>query len=166
MKTKPNNLVVYVALIVIMLGICVVSIVSANINNRYVPNEELDDTYNFNEPKKANEYTVVNVSKGDVLKIYFNKFIETMMNSTRESYYMLNKEYREKKFKTYADYEEYVNKITKNKTEYPEYLGYKKVNEVDDLYLILDKNRNEYYFDVSGIMNFEVYFDNTLVKYK
>lgn len=109
------------------------------------------------EIRTNNIYELVLVSKKDTPKKYFDLYLFYLKYAKEKSYYLLNKEYREKKF---INIEQYLNYIEENKLEDAIITQY-QILDYDDYteYVCKDNNGRYYIFDETELMNFDVILD-------
>lgn len=106
----------------------------------------------------VNEYTKLNISNENAVKIYFNDFKTLVMSDINEAYLKLNKEYREKKFPSIESFKNYlgsINFINSNIVKY-------SINS--SMYKMYDNNNHMYIFKFDGVLQYEVYFDENTVE--
>ena len=151
-----------------------------NIDNKYKQYTSIDiKTYN------KFRYSLLN--EGDVIKQYFNDYIQKANYYPEEAYNILDEKYKTNKFNTFLDFQNYLNQRKeqlealdiyniktsndfKTDEEYESYLmnfkskGLKqyliKDYETYRLYICIDDYDNYYAFKETGAMEYSLYLDD------
>ena len=151
-----------------------------NIDNKYKKYTSIDiKTYN------KFRYSLLN--EGDVIKQYFNDYIQKANYYPEEAYNILDEKYKTNKFNTFLDFQNYLNQRKeqlealdiyniktsndfKTDEEYESYLmnfkskGLKqyliKDYETYRLYICIDDYDNYYAFKETGAMEYSLYLDD------
>lgn len=104
-----------------------------------------------------NTYKMVPISKNNTAERYFNIFVDYLKYDKQSSYYLLNKQYREKRFNNINEYIKYVND---NKLKEITLKAYKVYTYEDYTQYVCVDNKDRYYiFNEKGVMNFETILD-------
>lgn len=160
---KLNKFQIVLILVFVLTGIYVLII--TNVKKEYTPNYDLKDFYGMPRKMDVNEYTIVNVKEEDMVKTYFNTYIESVFENTKESYKLLDNEYKNKKYKTYDEYLNYIKSITNDFNDMPKVKKYNIINKKDyKLYVIKDNKNNTYIFKAEAVMKYTIYLDNDTIK--
>ena len=113
--------------------------------------------------KKAdNVYKLVPISKNSMAERYFNLYTTYLRCDKEASYYLLDKEYREKRF---GNVEEYIKYVTENKLENAVMSKY-QVKDYDDYtqYICMDNTGKYYIFNEKSVMNFSMILDTYTIE--
>ena len=108
--------------------------------------------------KKAdNVYKLVPISKNSMAERYFNLYNTYLECDKEASYYLLDKEYREKRFGTVQEYVKFIteNKLENsiiNKYQVKDYEGYTQ-------FICMDNTGKYYIFNEKSVMNFSIILD-------
>lgn len=109
------------------------------------------------ENKKDNVYELVAISKDSMAERYFNLYSTYLECDKEASYYLLDKEYREKRFGTV---QEYVKYVTENELENAIISKYQVINYDNyTQYVCVDSNGRYYIFNENSVMNFNLILD-------
>lgn len=111
------------------------------------------------ENKNYNMYKYKFIKDDEVCKEYYNNYKYSMLYNTEYAYDMLDKEYRQKRFKSLDRYKEYIdeNRETLEKCSIAKYqvIG----NEGEKRYICLDNYGNYYIFNQKNIGDYTIYLD-------
>lgn len=109
------------------------------------------------EKNEDNTYSLIPVSKKKVAERYFNLYLDLVKYDKEQSYYLLNEEYRQKRFENIEDYMNYVDKSDLSN----EYLDSYQViaDETSTRYICIDTDKNYYIFNEKSPMNFDLMID-------
>lgn len=109
----------------------------------------------------VNEYTSIIVSDSDMAEIYLRDYLSILNKNEEDAYYLLNSEYRSKKFTGISDYKKYIN----DNNFSPNVKNY-YIKELDDsiIYCVYDENGNFFAFRVTGVMQYSVYLDSNTIE--
>lgn len=116
------------------------------------------------ETNSRNSYIYVRLNEGEISEKYFSEFKEIILNNQEEAYKLLNKEYRDIRFK---DLEDFKNYVEKNKEEISENnISKYLVNKYDEYteYVCMDKYQNIYVFTVKAVKNYDVKLDTYTIQ--
>lgn len=107
----------------------------------------------------CNEFSLINISTDDLLKMYFNKYKNSILENPEDAFNMLDKEYREKRFGNIEKFKEY---ITKNYnlivgTELSSYIADNYDNYTQ--YVCKDNKGNYYIFRETAVMEYSMLLD-------
>lgn len=155
MKKDDNSKTVIIFLIIVLLisGIIFVHNYIKSRKDNLDPNYELEIKKYYD----VNEFIPVYVDDEQMSKKYLNDFITNIYLDFDGSYKLLNKQYRAAKFGTVAKYKEYIESLDLT-SEIDKYAVYGTSDS--KTYDIYDKNGNRYIFKTSGVMQYEVMFDD------
>lgn len=102
----------------------------------------------------------IHVTDKQMAEKYFHNYMQMMMQDTKKAYHLLEDEYKEKKFKTYEEYNTFVQRN----------MLFLKQNELEDIivtdketykiYTCKDKYGNIYVFKEASIMEYHVQLDD------
>lgn len=107
--------------------------------------------------KSDNVYNLVAISKDSMAERYFNLYSTYLECDKEASYYLLNKEYREKRF---GSLDEYVKYVTENKLENAVISKYQIINYDNyTQYVCVDSIGRYYIFNENSVMNFSLILD-------
>lgn len=107
----------------------------------------------------ANEYIPILVSDEQMARKYMLDYLNYVQRNIKESYYLLDEDYRNETFGNIDKYIKYMN--TYNFTyELEKYSVYERSDY--KYYDIYDKNGNHVIFKTQGIMQYSVIFDDIL----
>lgn len=111
---------------------------------------------------ELNDYNAIKYSEtyqGRLCLIMFDDYINSIKNNVENSYYLLNKEYREKRFSDISEYKEYIN-LNKEKIFKTLLSKFIKSEQNDYLeYICMDDSNNYYIFRITEGMNYSVILD-------
>ena len=154
-----NKKIIFICFILIILSVSLYFLIN---DKKEIPiNKEQGE---FLKHYNANEYNPIYINDEKVADIYLNEYKSYMINDVEKAYNMLNKEYREKKFKTLDKFEEYLKNyltievINSNIDKY----DIKTING-NKIFNIYDNNENHYIIKEKSIMNYEIYLDDYTV---
>ena len=167
MRKKPNNLIVYIVLILIAVGIGIYVIISNSINSDYNPDYNLDNAYVMPSRKvDVNEYKVATVREDEMVSTYFNTFITLMLETPQKSFTYIDSDYKELKYNNDINkYVEHIKVLTNDYTYLPKIDVYKKeILGTNTIYNVLDTNGNKYIFSIEAVMKYRVYLDEDTIK--
>lgn len=118
-----------------------------------------NDKLGIKEKYECNELQYVSVGIEDLMQIYFNDYKTYALTNPKQAYELLNKEYREKRFK---DLDEYKLYISNNKEKIASDNLEKYQIAVDDektRYICLGKYENYYIFCENSVMDYSIILD-------
>ena len=121
-----------------------------------------NDYEEFLKDYEVNEYISSYVTDEDMVKIYLNDYIHTMYYNVEEAYYLLDEEYRIKRFGSIENYKNYVYSL--DYTTYDMVSYYKKSVDGYIIFGVYDQNGNFYAFKTKGVMQYSVYLDDNTVE--
>lgn len=145
--------------IFIIIGIIFAIFISIYIiYNSYVNKK---DDYKIAEKYEVNEVLPVYITEDQMAKIYLADFKSYLYSKLDEAYNLLNKEYRETKFGSVQNFKNYINSIELSTISVKSFAiknsgGY-------EYFYIYDNNDRLYIFKTKGVMQYEVYLDETTV---
>lgn len=114
-----------------------------------------------NKVYDINEYSNIVITDEEMARIYLNDYISAVKENTNESYYLLDEEYRNKRFGSVEAYSNYVN-TWKLKHVVDKY--YKKSSGDYIIYGVYDTDGNFFAFKTRGVMQYSVYLDDKTVE--
>ena len=149
--------------------ICIFLILIFYIFSKYLKKDEQQEIYINTEYKyldkyECNQFIPVKVEEHDVAEKYLNDYKNIILTDLDEAYTLLNKEYREIKFKDINIFKEYMVKKRSRefyKMEVNEYSIYYKDGK--KYIYIIASNGDKFIFKENSIMNYEVFLDNYTV---
>lgn len=132
-----------------------------SVYNKYINYEELkikEDITNEIKDIQENNYNkavIVNgLSEKEIMGYYYEQFSLNLLYNKEKAYNLLDKEYREKRFKKYENFVEYINNnkdciekslIIKYKIEeFDNYKEYSIIDNFNNMYIFLEKEPMEY----------------------
>lgn len=139
-----------------MVAIGIYFIVIMQINKTYTRVDVLPDEF-VGESVGVNEYQVVNLTKEEVINMYFVSFITTMMENPAKAYELLDEEYRETYYPNLAAFRAKIDAITDNYDTIPELQRYDMSEEKGlKIYEMSDQKGNVYTFKIQGVMKYSI----------
>ena len=128
-------------------------------NSNNIDNEEHDLI-----PKKykVNEYNLVNITDKQKANIYLIDYRNELISNREKAYNHLNSEYKDAKFPTIEEFNNYINTINVQNISLEKYSFSTDGNFLEIYY----SNDNSFIFKIKGILDYEVYFDDTTVEMK
>lgn len=126
------------------------------INKTYTRVDVLPDEF-VGESLGVNEYQVVNLTKEEILNLYFASFTTVMMENPSKAYLLLDDEYRRLYCPNLESFRAKIDNITDNYETIPVLDRY-EIKEDNGLriYTMSDKKGNIYTFKVEGAMKYTV----------
>lgn len=116
------------------------------------------------ENKETNYYNFNSLQNMDIAQKYFTYYKKMMLQDSAKAYEMLNEEYRNKRFGSIEEFQKYIEN---NKEDIKTYTAkefavnnYEKTTE----YICMDKYKNQYLFNVSSVMDFDVKLDTYTIE--
>lgn len=109
----------------------------------------------------VNEFIPEYVTENDMARIYLNDYLNIVNSDVNKGYSLVNEEYRNKKFGSVDKFREFILSLNIS-YEAARYRVY--FSEDYKVFEIYDKNNNLYIFKIKGVMQYQVYFDETTVK--
>lgn len=111
-------------------------------------NKNENNTFEFNR-----------IDNQEMAKRYFYNYKMAILNNVQSSFYLLEKEYREKRFGTLTNYVEYIQENEENikNIKIKQFL----INDYDDYteYVCKDQNENLYIFKAEAVMDYTLQLD-------
>lgn len=110
-----------------------------------------------------NNFSYYKINDEDLIKKYISNYKINVIYNTRQSYYLLDKEYREKRFKNIDEYEQYIkDNIDTIRTSI---LNRYRVIQEDDIirYDYIDNNENHYVLKETAVMQYTILLDDYTV---
>lgn len=107
--------------------------------------------------KKDNTYKMVPIPKNTMADRYFSTYQEYLKNDKEASYYLLNKEYREKRFENINKYLEYIKKADLENAVISKSQSYDRDEYTE--YVCIDIEGRYYIFNESGVMDYSIMLD-------
>ena len=104
--------------------------------------------------KKDNTYKMVPIPKNTMADRYFSIYLEYLKNDKEASYYLLDKEYREKRFENINKYLEYIKKADLENAVISKFQAY-DYDEYTE-YVCIDIEGRYYIFNESGVMDYSI----------
>ena len=111
---------------------------------------------------KVNEYNLVNITDKQKANIYLIDYRNELISNREKAYNHLNSEYKDAKFPTIEEFNEYVDTINIQNISLEKYSFSNNGNFLEIYY----SNDNSFIFKIKGILDYEVYFDDTTVEMK
>ena len=140
------------------------------LENKSIENIDVQEISNINKEINLNDYNQADLAIGiddkEVLNFYYKQFILKMVNDTQSAYDLLDKDYKEKRFGDYTNFQEYIN-FNKQDLESSFIMKY-KIEEFDDYkeYLCVDNYGNYYIFKETTPMEYTVLLDQYTINDK
>ena len=158
MKKFSIVLMLIIMIVLIIFGIYY-SINFYNKNDEQLVIEATNDGVIKAEQNDCNNFSIVTITTQNLLRMYLNRYKEKILQNPEEAYYLLDKEYREKRFQSIEDYVQYVqnNKETYDNATLVSYQV--QENNGSNRYICLDENGNYYIFTESAVMDYTVMLD-------
>lgn len=153
---KKNFNIASILIICIMIAIGIYFIAIMQINKTYTRVDVLPDEF-VGESLGVNEYQVVNLTKEEILNLYFASFTTVMMENPSKAYLLLDDEYRRLYCPNLESFRAKIDNITDNYETIPVLDRY-EIKEDNGLriYTMSDKKGNIYTFKVEGAMKYTV----------
>lgn len=108
---------------------------------------------------KDNEYMPVYISEEKMVKMYYNDFLYYLKSDLNGAYNMLNPEYKKKKFPSFLTFQAYVLPYYESSLT-----SYSLVEKNDKrIFYVKLSDGKEVIFATSGVMKYELYFDDTTI---
>ena len=157
-------------IVIVILVLILICFVSFFLIREYIASKTIymdstmnDSTYEM-IPKtyNVNEYTNIIISDADMAQIYLDDYINNIGNDMNKSYYLLDEEYRVKKFGSLENYINYLNNLNYQSYNVEKY--YKKDLGKYIVYGVYDQNGNFFAFKTEGVMQYSVYLDDYTVE--
>lgn len=150
---KKYNIVITVIIVLMVAGV-LFGILWFNSSRR--PSKEFDYLKDY----KDNEYMPAYISEEKMAKLYFNDFMYFVNFDKKGVYDLVNEEYRKKKFSSYEAFENFITAYENSTLE-----SYRVSNETAKrvFYINLNDGR-QVIFSTIGVMNYELFFDETTVE--
>lgn len=147
-------------LIVCILLVSIIILFLVWYNTREKPEGISDEDLYYITPKKyeINEYSTVLITDEEMIQKYLNDYIYYLRYDINKAYYLLDENYRNKKFPSIDDFSYYINGMLDSITIIDRY---KKVGKI---YYLYDMNDNMFVFSTKGVMTYKVYFDDKTVE--
>lgn len=162
-KTIKNMIIILSVIVACLLIVVVINSKKQTASNSGIVDEPIlpDTKYNGTKQKyECNEFEILNVSTGDLLSTYFNRYKDDIFADLEKSYNTLDEEYRQKKFGNIDNYRAYLQEryqeIALSKID-----SYKISDKNDEYtqYVCIDNNGNYYIFKETAIMQYTVMLD-------
>lgn len=134
-------------------------ITEGNFEEITVSNEENEIVNNGN-----NNFEYKQISNEDSARMYYKEINNLEINENKKLYDKLDKDYREKRFSTYQEYQTYTTEMKDllQNAVISKYL----INEKDEYreYTLVDNFNNTYTVRAKSVKNYEVLLDNYTIK--
>lgn len=139
-------------------------ILNYNLNNLAYSVEPIDEKiynsaikskkFNFKEitPNNDNNFTQLNLSSYNLAVLYFNDFIQTIINNPEQAYQKLNATTIDNYFPEYEDFQKYIN----NNKEKVYNAKVEKYSKSGNIYKYIDNYSINYIINVSHGLNYSV----------
>ncbi len=117
--------------------------------------------------KKNNDNVISysNLTEREIVTQHLNHYLSLLRCDVQKAYELLDKEYKEAKYKNYSDFEKYVKDIQEERIYLESYT--KKYNDDDSIeYVCKDENDRIYIFKEKSIMEYTVQLDNYTLENK
>lgn len=121
--------------------------------------EELKRNIQIIDNKQYNSYDYKTISDDTVIKDYIDLYRIKALYRTKESYNLLDKEYREKRFGSLNNYEKYVNENLNSIRNISIYEFSTQGGEKDKRYICTDMYNNYYILKETDIMQYSLILD-------
>lgn len=149
--TKKYNIIVTIIIIFLFIGSIAIIFLFYNQNK--------SSDFEYLKNYKDNEYMPVYISEEKMAKMYYNDFMYYLNADLNGAYNLLNPEYKKAKFASYSAFQSYIQ---------PYYNGtlssYSVVQQGNKkLFYIILSNESKIIFATSGVMNYELYFDDETI---
>ncbi len=152
--------IVSIVLIAIIVCIGGYFIISSRIDAKYTLDYSLDNYYKM-PPKKlgVNEYTVSSVTREDMVKTYFNRYITMMIENAENAYLYVDEDEKNSKFPSLQIFKKHVEYLTDNYERLPKLKTY-DIGKEDEylIYKMSDDKGNIYIFKIEAVMKYSVSF--------
>lgn len=151
MKNK-YNLIIGIIITFLVVGSVVTIYLFYNSHN---PTPEFDYLKSYED----NEYMPVYISEERMAKLYYNDYKYYLNNDLDEAYDLINEDYRNERFGSFNDFKVFVETLRTSSLD-----SYSVVDKKEKrLFYIRLEDGNEIIFATSGVMKYEIYFDDVTV---
>lgn len=142
---------------------------------------------------KYNQIVSVTMKEEEIVKKYFNSYIQNARYNPQEAYNSLSEDYRDARFGSYNEFVEYLEEENKSKQlesfdskaiknledfetrgDYEEYMinlnhryidkYFHYIEDEKDYYVCIDYYGNYYIFETNGVMNYKLYLDTYTIE--
>lgn len=112
------------------------------------------------EINENNQITYSNITEFNIVSEYLNNYVNLLKNDIEQAYELLNKDYKEAKYKDYSEFKKYIEDA--NATEGMILKTYtKKYNEDNSIqYICKDEYNRTYIFEPTAVMEYTVQLDD------
>ncbi len=131
-------------------------------NNALTKTKTSDLTSNITK-NSYNTFKFQNVSTDTLVSTYYYYYLDKLLHDPKSAYELLNKEYREKRFKTYELFTTYLNENISSLGE-ATIASYRYKEGTTNTYYITNSKGDTLIFRDRGIMQLEVYLDEVTIK--
>ena len=108
---------------------------------------------------EVNEYMPIYISEEKMAKMYYNEFLYYLNNDLNGAYNLLNSEYKKKKFSSFMTFQVYTLPFLTSTLD-----SYSLVEKNDKkIFYLKLSDGNEVIFSTSGVMKYELYFDDSTI---
>ncbi|MBP3502121.1 MAG: hypothetical protein J6K42_01380 [Clostridia bacterium] len=113
-----------------------------------------------------NTFQYKNINKDELVKIYYEEYLNQMTNNVQEAYNLLDSEYKSIRFKTLEEFQNYINEVIK--VEFPRKVSTYKLKNCENYieYVCQDNYGNIFVFKVTGVKKYTVILDTYTVPIK
>ena len=153
-----KNVIGYILIVFVVLAVAYSLTIIKNREKKVT----LPDSYQALKNYTVNEYIPVYVSDEDMVKIYFNDFLNKLIYTPEDAYYLLDKDYMNEEYPTYSSfYSDIVSSRTYN-VEISTF--YKVFRDGYTIFGVYDTDDNFYAFKTKGVMQYSVAFDDYIIE--
>ena len=162
-----------VELLIIIIAIVIITILGILINlysnktneiTQNIENKHVEKIVRETTKKDYNSFIYQFISYESMLTTYLNNYKDLLLNSPKEAYGLLDKEYKEKRFPTFEQFNNYI-KQNKNYLETIQLNSYSRAN-YDDYYeyTLRDQYGNVYIIKETAILEYTVQLDDYTIE--
>ena len=152
-ETKTRNAII----------LCIVVVILASLIVLLYKLKSKDLEYeSFLKNYKVNEYIPAYISDEAMARIYFNDYLNIMFTEREKAFYLLDEEYRTKRFGSYEVFNTYVESLKYEANSMTKYYKTDKSGYV--IFGVYDDQDNLYIFKTKGVMQYSVYLDDYTVE--
>ena len=153
--TVENNTEIY---LIVRVDIENMTFILEELENNYNSINEINLETNIKEIKEdgQNKFKYITMSDKDICQIYFEQFSKLELENPKESYMLIDEEYKNERFPTFEEYQIYLNEYRniKENAVLAKYL----VNHYDEYteYVLVDTYNNSYTIKEKSVMNYSI----------
>lgn len=117
------------------------------------------EEFDYLKDYQDNEYMPVYISEEKMAKLYYSDFLTIVKTDLQSAYDLMNYEYKKKRFPSFGSFQSFIG-VYNNLT--PESYSIVRKDDKEIFYIRLTDG-NEIIFVTTGVMIYEVYFDDDTI---